>query len=138
MADESMTNLLIWAKDGTKVAYALNDLPKLTFVDNQLCIKTNNVEIKYDLEEMQRFTYETATTDITDLKSDEIFKYENEALIFPSLKANSTVSVCSVNGNVVFRKTVLAQGEYAFPLKNLNAGVYIVQVNGLTYKILIK
>lgn len=85
-----------------------------------------------------RFTYETNTTDITDLSSDKVFKYENETLIFPSLKANSSICVYSINGTVVFRKNIHSSGEYAFPLDNLNAGVYLVNVNGLTYKIKIK
>ena len=59
-----------------------------------------------------------------------------ESLLFPALKANSTVSVYSLNGTLVFKKTIHQNGEYAFPLSNLNAGVYMVNVNGLTYKIM--
>jgi len=39
---------------------------------------------------------------------------------------------------LVFTKTVSTNGEYAFPLSNLSQGVYVVNVNGVTYKILKK
>lgn len=139
IADESQTQLVIWAKDGTKVTYALAEKPKITFTENEIVVNTNNVEISYDLDKMSRFTYESGgTTDITDLKYNCTFNFQNEALIFPALSANSAISIYSLNGFLVFKKTVQTAGEYAFPLSNLNAGMYLVNVNGMTYKILKK
>jgi hypothetical protein len=75
---------------------------------------------------MARFTYETNDeTTIVNLQTEEsLFKLTGESLLFPSLKANSTVSVYSLNGTQVFKKTIRQKGEYAFPLSNLSAGVY--------------
>lgn len=137
-AENNPTNLVVWAKDGTKVAYALAEKPKVTFTETDLVITAKGVEVNYSLENMARFTYEedNTTTAITNLQTGESpFKLNGESLLFPTLKANSTVSVYSLNGALVFKKTVSQNGEYAFSLSNLNAGVYIVNVNGLTYKI---
>ena len=138
MADESKTQLVVWVKDGTKVAYALAEKPKVTFTETDLVITTYGVEVNYPLENMARFTYETNDESaIVNLQTEESpFKINGESLLFPALKANSTVSVYSLNGTQVFRKTIRQNGEYAFPLSNLNAGVYMVNVNGLTYKII--
>lgn len=137
MADEPKTQLVVWAKDGTKVAYALAENPKITFTETDLVLTTNDIEVNYALEKMARFTYETGEeTPIRSLKTDEVsFKLDGEFLLFPNLKANSTISVHSLNGTLVFKRTIHAAGEYSFPLSNLNAGVYVVTVNGLTYKI---
>ena len=137
MADEPKTQLVVWAKDGTKVAYALAEKPKVTFTETDLVIKAKGVEVNYSLVNMARFTYETNDeTTIVNLQTEEsLFKLTGESLLFPSLKANSTVSVYSLNGTQVFKKTIRQKGEYAFPLSNLSAGVYMVNVNGLTYKI---
>lgn len=137
MADEPKTQLVVWAKDGTQVAYALAEKPKVTFTETDLVITANGVEVNYTLENMARFTYEdNILTAITNLQTDEsTFKLDGESLLFPTLKANSTVSVYSLNGTLVFKKTVRQNGEYAFPLSNLESGVYMVNVNGLTYKI---
>lgn len=139
MANEPITQLVIWSKDGAKVAYALAEKPKLTFTGSELVVKTDSIEVTYDLEKISRFTYEGGgMTGITDLETESVFNFQNEALVFPSLSANSTVSVCSLNGLLVFKKTVRVAGEYAFPLSKLNAGVYLVNVNGVTYKIMKK
>ena len=136
-AENNPTNLVVWAKDGTKVAYALTEKPKVTFTETDLVITAKGVEVNYSLENMARFTYESNDESaIINLQTDKSpFKLTGESLLFPALKANSTVSVYSLNGTLVFKKTVRQTGEYAFPLSNLNAGVYMVNVNGLTYKI---
>lgn len=135
MADEPKTQLVVWAKDGTKVAYALAEKPKVTFTETDLVITSQGVEVSYTLENMARFTYESNDGfAIINLQTDESpFKLTDESLLFPALKANSNVSVYALNGALVFKKTVRQDGEYAFPLSNLNAGVYMVNVNGLTY-----
>lgn len=137
MAEKPKTQLVVWAKDGTRVAYALAEKPKVTFTVSDLVITTNGVEVNYSLDNMVRFTYEANDiSSITNLQTDEsVFKLNGESLLFPTLKANSTIYVYSLNGSLVFKKTVLQDGEYAFPLSDLNAGVYMVNVNGLTYKI---
>jgi len=138
MADEPKTQLVVWAKDGTKVAYALAEKPKITFTETNLVIAAQGVEVNYMLENMARFTYESNTaTAITNLKTGKAsVRLDGESLLFPSLSANSTVSLHALNGTLIFNKTVQAAGEYSFPLSNLNAGVYVVSVNGLTYKIM--
>lgn len=137
MADEPKTQLIVWAKDGTQVAYALAEKPKITFTETDLVITAKGVEVNYTLENMTRFTYEGNTsTAITNLQTGETsFKLDGESLLFTSLSANSTISLYSLNGTLVFNKTVQTVGEYSFPLSGLNTGVYMVNVNGLTYKI---
>lgn len=140
MADEPKSNLVVWAKDGTKVAYALNEEPIVTFTETDLVIIANGVEVNYSLDNMARITYETnEINSIRDLKTnDMLFKLDGESLLFPSLSANSTVSIYALNGILVFKKTVQAAGKYSFPLSYLNTGVYTITVNGLTYKIVKK
>lgn len=140
MADEPKTKLIVWAKDGTKVAYLLAENPKVTFTETDLVIMTNEVEVNYALENMTRFTYESNTnTAIANLQTNgPSFKFDGATLLFPMLKANNTVAVYSLNGALAFKKTIQKDGEYAFSISNLNAGVYIVNVNGLTYKVVKK
>ena len=136
-AENNPTYLVVWAKDGTKVAYALAEKPKVTFTETDLVITAKGVEVNYSLEYMARFTYEANDgSTIINLQTDESpFKFTGESLLFPALKASSTVSVYSLNGALVFKKTIRQNGEYAFPLSNLATGVYMINVNGLTYKI---
>ena len=55
---QAETNLVIWKKDGSKVAFALTEKPTVTFSENSLMINTATVSVSYDLENMAKFTYE--------------------------------------------------------------------------------
>lgn len=137
MAEESPTHLFVWAKDGSKVGYALAENPKITFTETDMIIACTGEEISYPLNNMERFTYESdSESSIRNIQTEESpYKLDGESLLFPNLKSNTTVFIYTLDGTQVFKKTVRQNGEYAFPLSNLNAGVYMVNVNGLTYKI---
>lgn len=137
-ANEPKTNLVIWIKDGAKVTYALAEKPKITFTKNELIVNTTNVEIKYDLKNILRFSYEGQSANITDLESVNTITIHDDALVFPSLSVNSTIFVYSIDGTLVLKKTVLMDDEYVLPLSNFNTGLYIVNVNELKYKFWVK
>ena len=136
-AQEPKSYLVVWANDGSKVAYALAEKPKITFTETDMIITAEAVDVNYPLDNMLRFTYEANDdTAIRDLKTDKVsFKLDGESLLFMDLSPNSTVSLHTLNGESVFSKTVQTAGEYSFPLSNLTTGVYLVTVDGLTYKI---
>lgn len=140
MANEVRTHLVVWAKDGTRVAYALFEKPRVTFSETELLITSEKVEVKYALDKMAYFTYEyIPSVGITNLLTDEsLFTIDGESLLFPALQANSSVYIYTVNGALVFKKIIQEEGEYSFPLSDLSTGVYLVSVNGLTYKIVKK
>ena len=133
------THLVVWTKDGGKVAYALADEPKLTFGLNYMFIDSKNVSISYRVEDMARITYETYSDDnIRNLVDDEAtsFIFDGELLIFSLLRAGSIVTIYSLGGELVFSKTIQTAGEYSFPVSHLNAGIYLVTVNGITQRIM--
>jgi len=137
MAQEIRTHLVIWAKDGTQVAYALKEQPVLSFMDSALLIRTAQMEINYPLDQMAKFTYETREEmAVRDINTDQtMFVLNEESLLFLNLKPNNHVGLYTISGQAVFSRTISSYGEYAFPLSQLTRGVYLVQVNGLTYKI---
>lgn len=135
-------NLVIWAKDGSKIAeYALTEMPKVTFESGAFVISSASTEIEsYELDRLARFTYEKKeSTGIKDIVTDDVsFSINGETLIFSSLKANSLVSVHALNGTSVFSERIDHAGQYAFPLTNLTRGIYLIHVNDSTYKIVKK
>lgn len=136
MADEKINYLYVWAKDRSNIAYALNDNPKISFLDDCLLITVNGMDINYPIEELDYFEYGTSPTGIKNLETEsELMSIEGEALLFPKLKANSVISIYALDGAQILMKRITMEGEYMFPLSNLNAGIYMVNVNGITYKI---
>jgi hypothetical protein len=135
---QAETNLVVWKKDGSKVAFALTEKPKVTFNENSLMINTTTVSVSYDLADMAKFMYEDPGEEgIRNIENDKesSFKFDGEMLLFPSLKAGSKVSIHNLGGVLVFSRTIEAAGDYSFPISHLDKGVYVVSVDGLTYKI---
>lgn len=137
MAQPKQTQLVIWSTNGTKVAYALNEKPKVTFEQETLVITVGGVKINYDIVNLARFTYVASdNTAIRDLKTDNpIFNFDGEQLIFPDLKTDDIVSIYTVGGSLVLRKKLNEGGKYGLSISSLASGTYMVDVNGLTYKI---
>lgn len=129
--------LVVWTKNGEQAGYALNKRPVLKFTETEMIISGEDIDVIYALDNFARYTYsDQEPTVIKDIRTDEAkARFEGESLIFPSLKANNTISVYTLNGVQIIKKTVHEDGEYAFPLSALRKGVYLVNVNGLTYKI---
>ena len=132
------TNLVVWKKDGSKVAFALTEKPIVTFSETSLMINSTTVSVNYDLEDMAKFTYEDSESQgIKNIENDKesSFKFDGEMLLFPSLKAGSKVAIHNLGGVLVFSRVIEAAGDYSFPISHLDKGVYVVSVDGLTYKI---
>lgn len=136
-SEASRDVLVVWTNDGGKTAYALSNRPVLRFTDTEMLITGESIEATYPLDQFVRYTYESSDfTGIRDLTTEEGYgTVSGDYLLFPSLKANSTVSIYALSGRLILQKTIKADGEYAFPLASLPTGVYVVKVNGLTYKI---
>lgn len=63
--------LIILSKDGTKIAYALTDKPKITFTDSNLVVSVNGLTANYSLVNLLGVTYsESDATNISSVKDD--------------------------------------------------------------------
>ena len=140
LAGEVKTQFVIWAKDGTHICYALAEKPKVTFSENALLVSTKGIEVSYPLKNLLRFTVEDETiTSLTDIQSEKRFpKLEGDYLVFPNIDTNSIVRIASVNGMIIFQKTIQTNDNYSYPISILKSGIYLVTINDLSYKIIIK
>lgn len=132
------TQLIVWAKNGEKVAFLLSENPKIKFSETDIIITSKDMIVTYSLENMLRFTYENEINTSVINVNDNLLKFDGEVLLFPNLKVNSNIAVYTLVGKVVFSKTTDVNGDFLLPVSYLEAGVYIVNVNGIIYKILKK
>lgn len=139
-AEEIGKQLVIWNKDGSKVAYSLGEVPKISFTETEIKIETNDILVNYPLESLLRFTYEKdESLSVKNISSDYLhFRYDKENLQFFGLKENSTISIHTLNGMLVHKTKIGNSGDYNFPLSHINSGVYIIKINELSYKVSIK
>ena len=114
----------------------------ITFNDGKLVI-TNDVAdiLDYDLDGIWKWTYEDTGdhgSGIQSISSDYSVQFGGDMIVFRNLKAGSNISIYAVNGIQMMNETIANDGEYTFQLSNLTQGVYVVNVNGKTYKIVKK
>ena len=133
--------LVVQAKDGTKVSYLLKSYPNISFTENEINISSNDVVITYSVSQTAKFYYETVEIDqetgLTDIQTEEtIYRQEGNAIIFSSLKEGSRISMYAINGSLIYSKDNIPSGEYMFSLDNLSTGAYLINVNEITCKII--
>lgn len=137
IADTTYTNLVIWAKDGSKMLFAVKDTPKITFTETDAVVITKNLRTVYKVDNLIRFTYEKSdATNIAKLRDNNYsFEITNNEIIFHALKGKDVFTLRTLEGKLISKTTVSQNGTHTFSLSNLETGVYIVQLNNLSYKI---
>lgn len=137
MAQGKPNALTVWSKDGRETVFALADKPVVSFTETTLFIKTKGMEVSYPLKDMRKLSYDyDETVDVVDIQTDRrAVSLKGNTLVFRSLPLNSRIAVTASDGAVVLQRTITHQGSYSFSLSGMSAGVYLVSVNGLTYKV---
>lgn len=141
MVEKNVANysVLLWGINGEILAsYTSSMKPKVTFTESSLTVSSNNIDIEYfDLLNMSKITYQDDTNvGISNVKLDDTnFKMKSDILTFPKLKQNSSISIYTLNSTCLKRDTCPTEGSYKLDISNIGTGVYLVKVNGLTFKI---
>lgn len=133
------TTLFVWSKTGEKVGYVLSERPKITFNKTALTVISDGVEISYPIDNFRCITYEK--NDVTSIKETgigELYSLKNNSLFFHNLKANDLISIFSIDGVLLYSKSVQHNGEFTISLSDFNTKAFIVKMNNLTFKIVKK
>lgn len=138
--DESSSSLVVWHKDGSKVIFNLSETPKITYTEEKVIIKASS-KVEYDFQSIKKMTYESESVDgITNLviNQETPFKSNGETITFLPSEKDLKVKIVALNG-VVIKEMVVKKGEpSSFYLDSCSAKIYMIVVNGVTYKIKIK
>lgn len=138
-AADKQNTLIVLTKDNVLHQFILADKPTVTFEGTQLkvtCEKAS-ASASFNLSDIIRFTYagkDASGIDEMTVNPTEI-SMEEGVLVISQMKANSTVNVYSMDGKLVRQLTAQRAGTYRLSLSSLPAGVYIVKVDTITYKI---
>jgi hypothetical protein len=134
MADQM---LQIVKMDGQTHTINLNQEPVTTYQDGNLVITTINATITYPLEVVRKFVFISGTEDIQNIKGDkfEISK-DGRFLTLSGLKSDTDAYLYSVNGILMERIHVTSSTSISINLESYPIGVYMIKVDGATFKIM--
>lgn len=134
MADQM---LQVVKMDGQTHTINLNQEPVTTYEDGNLVITTINAIVTYPLEVVRKFVFISGTEDIQNIKGDrfEISK-DGRFLTLSGLEKDTDAYLYSVNGMLMERIHVTASTSISINLESYPLGVYMIKVDGATYKIM--
>lgn len=129
--------LKIWHADGTVRTISLTENPATTFQNDKLVISTSKSTISIPLDQVRKYTFELGQTDGVDEKVSESvsFSHNAESIKFRNLKSGSKISLWSSSG-ILIKQIEAGDGETTVSVSDLPDGTYIVNANGITYKII--
>lgn len=137
----AQNTLTIHQKDGQQFSFGFADKPVITYTDTDLVLKTTKTEVQYPLASLAKFTFtdsETAVAPINEGKSDAKLELDNYMVRITGAKAGITVTVIGPDGKTVGNYKTDSEGSVTFSIADLPQGLYIINSENLTCKILKK
>lgn len=138
-ADES-TVLVIYERGGGSVSFLVDDRPMLSFSDDCLLVTSDSVEVSYPLSDVWKYTYEqtAGSSAISDVSYEGTsFSIDGGLIVFSGLNGSNILRVYTLGG-LLLEDTTVSTASYTYSLSSLSAGVYIISMNGMAFKILKK
>ena len=130
--------LTIHVTDGSKVTFLLSERPAVTFSDGYLLITSDDADASYPLSDVIKFTFgdiDDEDTGIDSLPVDETtFGYDGGAIVVTGLNSGSTAKVYTIGGMMVHSESI-SDGSWTYSLSSLSSGIYIININGKSFKI---
>ena len=135
---ENNNALVLHMANGKLVTYLLDDLPIVTFEDDELVITTPNNVVSYQDGDVVKFTYsyvDPSKVSQTTM-SDTMFKFEGNVLCAYNLEPLSDVSVFSVDGALITSAKTGANGEITLSIPQQSGNVVVVKTSVANFKIM--
>lgn len=133
-------NLVVWGKDGSQTTFVLNENPVVTVADGIIKVESAMANAEFSFNDILKLTYEGIVESSSSLNDIEMKSFEqaNDALIFYSDSEDLHVHIVSLSGIVGKQFTVKQGSTFSLPLSQFSAGVYVISVNMISYKIAIR
>lgn len=139
-AQDAFTHMTLHFNNDEQIKFALAEIPTLSFSDSTLVIQTSSITVTHPLNKISHITYESgADSGIINIQSDKpIYEIDGDHISFPYLEKGTHIDIYTVQGTNVLNTQIQESGEYGFPVSALGRGIYIVKLNNLSFKIVIK
>lgn len=132
-------SLTIWNRDNSVIKVInLKDEPLITISKESMQISTPELVLNYGIKEVHKFTYGDFETGISNKLSPADFYQEGLRIVLHNVKSMNGIALYGVNGMSIPINAEQQGDDYVISLENLSSGVYLLNVEGKTTKILRK
>ena len=133
-------HLVIEMNDTKKHSYSLEDNPVISFNNDILVIKTDKIELSYQISDIAKYYFTKEDTGISDVNGDVNnihFNYTNtDFLLIEGIASEDNVNVYEINGRTCHVDIIRNNNSVTVELKPLPQGVYLVKVNNHSFKLI--
>jgi len=127
--------LHVWQKDGTCVSFKLQERPRSRVGGEKMILETDTKTIEYRLENIQKLTFGDEDPDnVQAVAGKKPAIAVGHEIRITGAKPNTPVSIYGLNGTVLGRFRTDAEGSLLVPHIPSAAGVVLLYVGGVTYK----
>lgn len=135
----SDTCLVVWQKDGSVVLFNLTETPKVTYEADKVIVTGSSV-VEFKFQAISKMTYDLPTVDVKwpAVKAERPFRNNGETITFLPADKDMHVKIVLINGMVVNEFVVRKDDTYTLSLNAYPDKLYLINVNGVTYKIMIR
>ena len=133
--------LVIEMNDSKQHSYSLSDKPVITFDNNRLFIKTDKIELDYQIEDILKYYFtkldETGVEEIKNYTDKIHFIYTNpDFLSIEGVVGDADIKMYDISGRVCDVISTKSDNCAKIELSTLHKGVYIIKVNNHSFKII--
>ena len=137
-AAQSEANLVVWHKDGSRVLFSLSEEPRISYAGDMVTIQAGTT-IEYPFQSIRKMTFEGEEAEgISQAETTPArpFASDGATVSFQPSDRDLRVRLVAASGTVVREFTVRRGEPSQLSLSAFPAGVYLMIVNGVTYKIM--
>lgn len=130
--------LVVNLNDGTNAVFALTDNPVITNTSSSLQVKTAEKSIEVAFTDLKNYQLTDNGSGIFEnVASEDSYRILNNIIYLNGLKAETAVSLFTLDGRLLTRANADADGHAHIDLSSISSGVFIVTYNNKAIKILI-
>lgn len=128
--------LLLHCKSGN-VTIMLEEQPVVTFVDNELVVKTHMNVVRYPASDVLKFTYVNASsTHLKTLENENVqVAMDDNFICVSNLSPREKVLIYAVDGKLLASLMTDSYGNVRMKIPTKTNSVYLVKTLSLTFKI---
>lgn len=127
--------LVVNAKDGTQMTFALTDEPKISFAGADLSIISNSRTFTMSIADVLNYSFAEKSSDIVDVVKSGNVKLENGCVVISGLIADSKVSAYILDGRLIKECVADVNGTAFIDLSTLPKGILIFHLGKRDIKV---
>ena len=137
----SQNTLTVHQKDGEQFSFGFEEKLLVIFTETDLVVKTTKVELRYELLNVSKFTFDEKTIDdavniIAENKAS--ITLDEYIVCISGAKVDIIVRLIDSNGKTLKTFKTDSEGSISFSISELPEGTYIIASESLTCKIIKK